>query len=652
MNNNQEKIERIKTLTKELEQYCIEYYKYDNPSISDSEYDKLFDELKMLEEETGFCISTSPTQKVKGYILEGFEKVKHSIPMLSAKKTKSDVEVFDFIKKGECVASYKLDGLTVVLRYNDGKLIQAITRGNGEMGEDITETAKMISNIPLNIPFKGELELRGEVLISHSTFNRLSSIPEYAGYTHPRNLAAGTLRQLDTSVVKERNLEFYAFALISNTEYKFTTRVEEYDFLGNLGFDVVYYTKIKGDYSDYLDTINTFTKDYELPVDGVIIRYNDVAYAKSLGSTGHHTQDMIAKKWEDEVASTILRDIEWDTGKTGAISPVAVFDPVILDDTTVTRASLHNVSILQGLQLGIGDTIWVAKMNMIIPQVVSNDTKSNNYKVPTVCPVCGQLAEERKEEDVTVLVCTNKDCKGQKLGKFKTFVSRDGINVEGLSESILSRFIDLGYLNNFSDLFTLHQYSNEIIELEGFGKKSWEKLYNAINKAKDCELSNLITALSIPTVGKSVGKLLAKEFVDIEDFIARGSDFEYSNIDTIGEIMENSIQIWMNNKDNQQILKLLSSFMNITNSLYIDAEAVADSKVNGKTVVITGTFINYSRNELTKQLESMGAKVTGSISKKTDLLFCGENAGSKLTKAISLGITVVTENDLKEYILE
>ena len=644
-----DKINKIKELTTELEKYCIAYYRDDKPLITDAEYDKLFDELMKLEKETGFTLSNSPTQKVKGYLKKEFKKVKHNEPMLSAKKTKMDNEVQEFIGNKPCVFSYKLDGLTIVLRYVNGELQQAITRGDGEVGEDVTENAKMFKNIPFYIDNLEEIEIRGEALMSWETFNKLKELPENEEYSHPRNLAAGSVRQLDSNITKERGIEFYAFELIKAGNNSFSTREYEYAFLQALGFDVVryvYYEPNNTNYN-YEELINSFKPDYKLPVDGIIIRYNDVNYAKSLGRTSHHPLDMLARKWEDQKYKTILRDIEWATSKNGSIYPRAIFDTVVIDGANVSKATLHNIDYIKNLEIGIGDTILISKRNMVIPAVEDNLTRSNTYKIPTVCPTCGTKLEY-EDNNTTYLYCPNVLCQGKFIGKLEHFVSKKALNIDGVSISTLSKFVELGYISCFKDLYHLNRYRDEIINLDGFGEKSYEKMIKAIEASRNTTLDKFICGLSIPLIGSTASKTLVEWCdYDLMQVIVTISNYSVSELPGFGEKMCLSLFNYLSNY-NLDMQDLAREF----NFIKPKKQEIKESIFTDKTFCITGSFSIGSRDELKEKIEGLGGKFVSSVSKKTGILVAGEKAGSKLTKATDLGIQIMYEEELKEILGE
>ena len=475
MKTNIENAIRIKELVAQLLQASTAYYKHDNPIMADGAYDKLYDELTKLEQSTGIVLSNSPTQKVQGEILDGLKKVVHSRPMLSAQKTKSVDDIIKFSNKQKVVLSYKMDGLTILIRYDNGKMIQAITRGTGEIGEEITHSAKMFSNIPLTIPYKFPLEVRGECIISWDNFRKINEDLDET-YSHPRNLAAGSVRQLNSNITKERFLEFIAFDLIGADKWDgMYNKSTSLKFLNQMGFDTIQY-KVS-DSNNIAEDIKEFNPEiYKYPVDGVICEFENLDYAMSLGKTAHHENRLIALKWADETADTILTEVEWSMGRSGTLTPIALFETVQLDNTDVSRASLHNISIIENLQLGLNNKISVQKCNMIIPQIVENYTKSNDLIIPHSCPVCGGKTEIKQENDSKILVCTNPNCSGKLLSKFSHFVSKPAMNIDGLSEASLEKFIDKGWIKTFADIYHLDEHKSEIISMDGFGKKSYDKI--------------------------------------------------------------------------------------------------------------------------------------------------------------------------------
>ncbi len=636
------KIDRIKELTAELLRYCHEYYDLDRPTISDTEYDKKYNELERLENEANFYLANSPTHKVQGQVLDCFTKVKHSKPMLSAAKTKDVNEIKKFIGNQPFYCSYKLDGATLVVRYKNGEFVQAVTRGNGEIGEDVTSQAKMISNLPMHIAYNRELELRGECVISWENFRKINATLDEP-YSHPRNLAAGSLRQLDTNITKQRNLSYVVFECVSDLydeDTLFDSKWDELGYLDYLGFETV--DRCTGD-------INACTEGmqpewYQYPCDGLIFEMCMKSYSKSLPATAHHEGCRMALKWADEMYETTLLDVEWNPTRTGLISPVAVFQPVDLDGAITTRATLHNLSIIEQLELGIGDTITVYRSNMVIPKIDDNLTRSNTLKPPTTCPCCRQPTEIKYTDNSKVLMCTNPDCSARNLAKFEHFVSKKAMDIQGLSSATLETLISHGFIHKYKDIYHLSDHRNELIRLDGYGAKSIDNLLESIEKSRNVKLENFITALSIPNIGLSAAKAISKKFNgDHYEFIqALSSDYDFSQIDDFGEITNKSLHDWWKSKD--PMAELLPIEMN-----FIVEEKSVDNSLSGLKFCITGTF-SQSRDELKAILESKGAKFISSVSKNLDVLFVGDKAGSKLAKAQQLGIKIADENELMKLL--
>lgn len=639
------KIERIKELVKILNNAADAYYVNDNPIMSDKEYDKLYDELEMLEKETGYTLVTSVTQKVQGKVLDGFQKVTHSKPMLSAAKTKEINEIKKFIGSNHFYCSYKLDGLTMVVRYSGGKFIQAITRGTGTIGEDVTEQAKMISNLPMNIPYDGDLELRGECVVSWENFHKINEALDEP-YSHPRNLAAGSLRNLDTNITKKRNLSYVVFECVSDLydeDTLFDSKWDELGYLNYLGFETV--ERCHGPVGFCIEEMRP--EEYGFPTDGLIFEMCMKSYSKSLASTAHHEGCRMAFKWADSTYETTLLDVEWNTTRTGLISPVAVFSPVDLDGAITTKATLHNLSIIKQLELGIGDTITVYRSNMVIPKIDENLTRSNTLIIPDKCPCCGHKTTIKDTDNSQVLMCTNPDCAAKKIAKFTHFVSRKCMNIEGLSEATLEKFISLGYINDFKDIFHLSDHYNKLVQLDGFGVKSVEKLLLSIEKSRDVKLENFIAALGIPNIGTSAAKTISKHFNgNYEDFVDAYFywHFNWTTLEDFGQVMADSINTYL--YDNLEMINELATEMR-----FIMEEKPTDNSLNGLKFCITGSF-SQSRDKLKEQLEAKGAKFVSGVSKNLDVLFCGDKAGSKLTKAQSLGVRVAYEEELMKLLEE
>ena len=637
------KIERLKELTEQLNYYRDSYYNNSESLISDKQYDDLFDELQSLEEETGITISSSPTKTVGYEVKSKLEKVKHSHPMLSLDKTKSQDDLVKFSNGKDCILSLKLDGLTVLNTYEDGVLCQAETRGNGEEGEIITHNAKVFDNLPLNIPYDNKFEIEGEAIITQSDFEKINVNGEYKNC---RNLASGSVRQLDSNITKKRHVRFIAWKI----PFGVTTYSCGFEIAAKWGFEVVPYVKYNSNtdnIEEKIEELKDIAKDKSYPIDGLVISYDNIEYGKSLGMTGHHPRHSLAFKFYDEVYETELLDVEFTMGKTGVLTPTAVFNPVEIDGTMVERASLHNISIMKELELKYGDTITVYKANQIIPQVEDNldkDVVDNNYILPpSICPICGADTEIIKDNDSEVLVCTNPDCKGKLLGQLSHFVSKNAINIDGLSEQTLQKFIDLGWVRSFQDIMNLKDHAVEMAKLDGFGKKSVDKLIEAIENSRKTTLDRFIYSLSIPLIGRSASKDIAKFFDnDYEKFWKYGIVTHYTQIDGFGEAMNNSLHQWLN--QNHMMMEWLAhEFEFITennNSSGVD--------LSGKTFVITGSLNHYkNRDELVGVIESMGGKVSGSVSAKTSFLINNdtESGSSKNKKAKQLGIPIISEQD-------
>ena len=638
-----DKIGRIKELVGILQKAAYAYYGLDSPLMTDKEYDDLYDELSALEKETNCVLAGSPTVKVQGYVLDGFTKVRHTKPMLSANKTKETNEIKKFVGEKSFYGSYKLDGLTVVVRYKDGKFTQGITRGNGIEGEDITEQCKFIKNLPMNISYKKDLELRGECVISWDEFRRINKDLD-TPYSHPRNLAAGTLRNLDLNINKERNLSFVVFECV--TDLKKDSKSETLIDVYNMGFEIVPITKLNSTVNQVHDALQP--EFYQYPVDGIIFELDSRKLSESLGATSHHEYCRMALKWEDELYETKLKDIEWNTSKTGLINPVAVFDPVDLNGAITTRAALHNVSYIENLQLGIGDTIQVYRANMVIPKVHSNLTMSNTWKLPDKCPCCRGDVEIHNENGSKTLHCTNPDCKAKLLGKLVHFVSKNAINIDGLSEQTLQKFIDLRWLESFKDIYYLSEHKNEMYKLDGFGKKSVDKLLESIEKSRNTTLDRFIYGLCIPLIGRTASKDIANNFnYDYEQFRKYGIVTHYKGIDGFGDSMNDSIHDYLR-KNHMMVEMLADEFTFIVNEK-------SENKVNlsNKTFVITGSLNHYkNRDELVSIIEQLGGKVSGSVSAKTNYLINNdtESNSSKNKKAHDLGIPIISEGEFIQMI--
>lgn len=641
-----DKSERIKDLVELLNKANKAYYQEANEIMTNFEYDKLYDELVGLEKETGMVLSNSPTVNVGYQVVSQLPKEQHNSPMLSLDKTKEVGALADFAGDRKCLLSWKMDGLTVVLTYENGELVKAVTRGNGLVGEVITNNAKTFKNIPISIPYKGRLTLRGEAIIKYSDFEQINREIEDADskYKNPRNLCSGSVRQLNSQVTAERNVNFVAFALINADDVDFGNSIEQqYKWMESQGFQVVEYRVVTRNSME--DAVKYFAgkiQTYDYPSDGLVLMFDDIEYGLSLGTTAKFPRNGIAFKWEDEQAETTLKYIEWSPSRTGLINPVAVFEPVELEGTTVSRASVHNISIMEELELGSGDRIKVYKANMIIPQISENLTKSGIDDLPKECPVCGHAIEVKAENGIKTLYCPNSQCPAKHVKLFTLFVSRNGMNIDGLSEETLEKFIDAGYIKEFADIFHLDRYYEEIVATPGFGQKSYDNLMDSVEKARTVELSALIYSLGIPNIGSANAKLICKAFNNNIEKIRNASVEELIEIDGIGEIMAEKFCQYFADEDNIKKLDNLLKEVNIAEP----EENTTPQNMDGLTFVITGSVEHFAnRNELKSYIEKHGGKVTGSVSAKTNYLINNDamSASSKNKKAKQLGVEIVTE---------
>ncbi len=649
-----EKRNRMKELTAILNDASKAYYAQDTEIMSNYEYDRLYDELAALEEETGVTLSNSPTIRVGYEAVDDLPKERHERPMLSLGKTKSREELRDWLNGNDALLSWKLDGLTIVLTFFAGKLAKAVTRGNGEVGEVITNNARVFKNVPVSIPFQGELILRGEAVITYSDFEKINRQIEDAQsrYKNPRNLCSGSVRQLNNKVTAERNVMFYAFSLVKAEGVDFeNSRENQFRFLTEQGFDVVEYRKVTPD--TILQEIEHFEKKierYDIPSDGLVLVYEDIAYGQSLGATAKFPRDSIAFKWADELRETVLKEIEWSPSRTGLINPIAVFEPVELEGTTVSRASVHNISILRGLKLGIGDHITVYKANMIIPQIAENLTGSDSVQIPESCPVCGQATEIRQVNEVQSLYCTNPLCEAKKLKSFTLFVSRDAMNIDGLSEATLEKFIGKGFIHEYADIFRLERFAEEITQMEGFGEKSCQNLLASIEHARKTMLPRVIYGLGITGIGLANAKMICRYYrYDLEAMKTAQAE-ELSEIDGVGEVLAGAFHEYFADEKN------LGQLDNLLKEIEIAAEQIDESAqtLTGLSFVITGSLNHYgNRNELKELIEEKGGKVTGSVSAKTTCLINNDvnSNSSKNKKAKELGVRIVSEEEfMGEYL--
>ena len=642
-----DKIERMKELIPVLQKAGKAYYQEDREIMSNFEYDKLYDELETLERETGITLAGSPTVSVGYEALEELPKEAHETPMLSLDKTKDVEALRAFIGDRKTLLSWKLDGLTIVLTYGDGKLQKAVTRGNGVVGEVITNNARVFKNIPLQISFKGNLVLRGEAIITYSDFKKINEEIEDvdAKYKNPRNLCSGSVRQLNNEITARRNVHFYAFSLVRAQGVDFrNSREQQFLWLKDQGFDVVEYRMVTRDTLDEaMEYFSGQVVKNDFPSDGLVALYDDIAYGDSLGTTAKFPRNSYAFKWKDEVRETTLKEIEWSPSRTGLINPVAIFEPVELEGTTVSRASVHNISIMKELQLGIGDKIQVYKANMIIPQIAENFTRSGNLEIPDTCPVCGKEARVLKTNEVESLYCMNPDCQAKKIKSFTLFVSRDAMNIDGLSEATLEKFILKGFIKDFGDIFEIGRYREEIVNMDGFGEKSFDNLMASLERARHTTLPRILYSLGIANIGLANAKVICKEFdYDLEKMIHATGE-EISSIEGIGPVIAQSYTAYFADEENMRKLRHLLS--------HLELEAVKQENrltLEGKQFVITGSVEHFAnRAQLKEYIEQRGGKVTGSVTSKTDYLINNDvtSNSSKNKKARELEIPILSEED-------
>lgn len=638
---------RIKELVEILNKAAKSYYVDAVEIMPNIEYDKLYDELVKLEKETNVVLSNSPTQNVGYETASELPKKAHESPMLSLDKTKSVTELEDWLGDNEALLSWKMDGLTIVLTYRGGELVEAVTRGNGIIGEVITNNAKNFQNVPLKIEYKGELILRGEAVIKYSDFKRINeSISDAdAKYKNPRNLCSGSVRQLNPAVTRERKVYFNVFNVVKADNIDFeNSKAKQFEWAKNEGFDVVEYkftnrASLANDIADFESRI----AGNDIPSDGLVLLLDDIALGERLGSTAKFPRNAMAFKWSDERQTTKLKYIEWSPSRTGLINPVAVFEPVELEGTTVSRASLHNVSIFEELMLGVGDEISVYKANMIIPQVYENLTKSNTEKVPKICPACGKDTTIKKDNESKVLLCTNPDCQVKHIKQYALMASRDALNIDGLSESTLEKFLSKGFIKSDSDLFHLDKFKGEIINMDGFGKRSYEKLIAALDEAKNTTVSRFLYSLGISGIGSANAKMIAKYFDNDIDRIISASKDDLLDIEGIGEVLANSIADFFKSEKNIENVESLRKILKFEKE-----ESGSGDKLSGKVCVITGSLEHFSnRNELKELIEKNGGKVSGSVSSKTNYLINNDTASnsSKNKKAKELGVEIISEED-------
>ncbi len=646
-------MDRMRELVSLLNRASEAYYAKDEEIMSNFEYDRLYDELTELEKQLGVILTDSPTVQIGYEAVDELPKERHESAMLSLSKTKSREELVDWLNGKTGLLSWKLDGLTIVLTYREGALQKAVTRGNGEVGEVVTGNARVFKNLPLAIPYRGELILRGEAVITYSGFEKINREieDEQAKYKNPRNLCSGSVRQLDNRITAQRGVRFYAFSLVRADEDFHNSRAKQFRFLQEQGFDVVEHRLVTPE--DILDNISYFEEKiqtYDVPSDGLVLTYEDMAYGASLGRTAKFPRDSIAFKWADELRETTLLEMEWSASRTGLINPVAVFEPVELEGTTVSRASVHNISIVRGLKLGIGDRITVYKANMIIPQIADNLTESDSLEIPDICPVCGQPTRISQMNDVLTLICGNPDCDAKKIKAFTLLVSRDALNVDGLSESTLEKFLARGFLHEFADLFRLERYREDIMQTEGFGEKSWQNLSESLERARKTTLPRFLYGLGIENVGVANAKMLCRYFQYDLQALRNASAEELAEIDGVGEVIALSIYDYFHNE------KTMEQLANLLREVEIEKQEATgiEQTLLGMSFVITGSLTHFeNRNAMKEEIEKRGGKVTGSVTGKTVCLINNDtaSASSKNKKAKELGVKILSEEAFIEMYL-
>lgn len=644
---------RMKELIKILDEAAKVYYQEDREIMSNFQYDALYNELCALETESGTTLAGSPSVTVGYEAVNELPKERHELPMLSLDKTKEVGALKEFVGQQKTLISWKLDGLTIVLTYDNGTLQKAVTRGNGEVGEVITNNAKVFKNIPLTISFKEQLILRGEAVISYHDFEKINDEIEDvdAKYKNPRNLCSGSVRQLNNGITAKRHVNFYAFSLVKADGVDFeNSRQKQMDWMKNQGFDIVDYRVATKDNTELV--VDEFAGDIthnDIPSDGLVAIYDDIAYGQSLGNTSKFPRDSIAFKWADETKETHLLEIEWSPSRTGLINPVAIFEPVELEGTTVSRASVHNVSIMQSLELGVGDTIEVYKANMIIPQIAGNRSRTGTIQIPHACPVCGGETQIKKVKDVESLYCINKECQAKKIKSFTLFVGRNALNIDGLSEATLEKFIAKGFIKEFADIFKIEKYKEEIIAMEGFGEKSYQNLIQSLERAKDTTLPKVIFGLGIANIGLANAKMICKDFnYDIEK-MRKAKVEDLSSIDGVGEVIaENFVHYFQDEKNSENLDHLLKELR-----MEVQAQSAEEQYFANMNFVITGSVEHFeNRNEMKELIESKGGKVTGSVTSKTNYLINNDTASnsSKNKKAKSLGVPIISEEEFLKMI--
>lgn len=647
-----DKVKRIKELVEQLNEYRDAYYNEARSDVSDAEYDRLFDVLSELENETGVVYTNSPTQSVGYEVKSELEKVEHSHPMLSLDKTKSVDDLVKFAGDKDCILSLKMDGLTCLLTYENGELVQAETRGDGEIGELITHNARVFDNIPLSIDYKGHFEIEGEAIITYDNFNKINEfLPEDKKYKNPRNLASGSVRQLDSKIAAQRHIKFIAWKV--PTDIASSSFINRLLYASNLGFDTVPLLPIRGNCNAefiniVVEQLRKRANEKSFPIDGLVATYNDITYGESLGTTGHHPKHSIAFKFAEDSAETVLREIEWSMGKTGSLTPVAIFDSVDLAGTSVSRASLHNISIMKELNVSIGSTVTVVKKNEIIPQIIYCDANAVDVDIPTTCPVCSGETQIVKENDSEVLMCTNPHCKGKLLGRVSHFVSKKGMDISGLSEETIKKFVELGWITEITDVYNLEKHYDRLSTMSGFGRKSVDKLRKSIENSKTVRLDKFITSLSIPGIGTSQSKELSKVFGTWNEFRdASVGCYNFTQLDGFGDVLNNNIHSWF--EDMSNIADYLASLMTFES----EDNSKTNNSLNGKSFVVTGKVYKFkNRDEVKEAIEKFGGKVTGSVTKSTFALINNdiESNSSKNKKAKELGVQIINEDQLIEML--
>ena len=647
----EDKTKRIRELIGTLRAAGRAYYQESREIMSNFEYDKLYDELVSLEKETGIVFANSPTQNVGYEVVSALPKERHEKPMLSLNKTKSVEELADWLGGQTGLLSWKMDGLTIVLTYQNGTLVKAVTRGNGEIGEVITANAKAFANVPLNISYQGELILRGEAIIRYSDFEKINEQIEDvdAKYKNPRNLCSGSVRQLNSEITAQRHVHFYAFSLVKADGIDFkNSRKEQFEWLKTQGFEVVEYHEVTKE--TLPETVKMYSEaiaENDTPSDGLVLLYDDIAYGQSLGRTAKFPRDSIAFKWADEIQETKLLYIEWSASRTGLINPVAVFEPVELEGTTVSRASVHNISIMETLELGSGDRITVYKANMIIPQIADNLTRSGVRDIPEACPVCGGQTEVRRINDVKSLYCTNPDCQAKKIKRFTLFTSRDALNIAGLSEATLEKFIGVGMIHEYADIFHLDRHQEEIVEMDGFGQKSYDNLIAAAEKASHTTLPRMVYGLGVAGIGLANAKMICRHFKNDFEAMRHATVEDLVEIDGIGEVLAQAWTAFFSDGKNNTIVDHLLAELTFEAGDEESSEG-ADEAFAGMNFVITGSLEQFkNRKELQELIERRGGKVTGSVTSKTNYLINNDvaSSSSKNKKARELGVPILSEEE-------